>query len=277
MDAVRWRLVRRVTQVMSVLLFLLLATMTYRGAEFILPLDLFYRLDPLAGFGAMIASRAVIATMLLFLVMLALGFVLGRVWCGWLCPLGAILDWVSPRTPRRLEQHRNWRGIKYTLLGVILTAALLGNLSLLILDPLTLLNRAFGAAFVPALNVLIVGAEAILYPLPPLQALLDGFESNVRGTLLPAQQTYSQLGWLLALVLGAIVGLNWITPRFWCRYLCPLGAVYALEAKFAWLRPHTVVECAPEPAPITTRIPDFGPGTPPSGSVRWGLGPGACG
>jgi polyferredoxin len=248
MNAVRWRRLRQYTQVVSFALFLLLAFMTYRGAEFILPLDLFYRLDPLVGFGAMIASRAIVAAMLLSFVMLALGIVLGRIWCGWLCPLGAILDWVSPRSPRKVEPHKNWRSIKYVLLGVIFVAALLGNLSLLIFDPLTLLNRAFGAAFVPALNVLVVSAETILYPLPPLQPLLDGFEANVRGTLLPAQQTYSQLGWLLASVLGAVVALNWIVPRFWCRYLCPLGAVYALEARFAWLRPHSVAECAAEPS-----------------------------
>lgn len=217
--------------------------MTYRGAEFIIPLDLFYRLDPLAAFSAMIASRALLPAMLLSLVMLALGIAFGRVWCGWLCPLGSILDWVSPRMPNKLEQRRKWRGIKFVLLGVIFTTALLGNLSLLIFDPVTILNRAFGAAFVPAFNALVVGAETILYSLPPLQPLLDGFESSVRGTLLPAQQTYSQLGWMLALALGAVIGLNWIVPRFWCRYLCPLGAVYALEAKLYWLRPRAAAEC----------------------------------
>lgn len=241
----RLRHVRQISQVLSFSLFLLLATMTYRGAESILPLDLYYRLDPLAALAAMIGSRAIVTALLLSLVMLALGTIFGRAWCGWLCPLGAILDWVSPTSPRRPEPHKNWRGIKYFLLGVIVTAALLGNLSLIILDPLTLVNRAFSAAFMPALNVLILGAEGILYQLPPLQPLLDGFETSVRGTFLTAQQTYDQLGLLLALVLGVVVALNWISPRFWCRYLCPLGAVYALEAKFAWLRPH-FVECAPE-------------------------------
>jgi polyferredoxin len=243
MTGARWRRTRQGAQVVSAALFLLLAIMTFRGAESILPLDLFFRLDPLAGLAAMIASRAVVAAMLLSLVTLVLGALVGRVWCGWICPLGAILDWVSPHTPRKVELHRNWRGIKYIVLGLILTAALFGNLSFLILDPLTLLNRTFSTAFMPALNVLVGGSEAVLYALPPLQPLLDSFETNVRGTLLPAQQTYSQLGWLLAVVLTAVVGLNWIVPRFWCRYLCPLGAVCALEARFAWLRPHTVVEC----------------------------------
>lgn len=239
----RLRRVRQITQVASFGLFLLLAILTFRESAFILPLDLYFRLDPLAGFGAMLASRTFITALLLSSVMLALGIIAGRAWCGWLCPLGTILDWVSPRSPRKIEQHSKWRAYKYALLAVIVTAALLGNLSLLIFDPLTLLNRAFAAAFIPGLNVLVGGTESLLYNLTPLSPLLDGFETAVRGTLLPAQQTYEQLGWLLVLMLCAVVALNWAVPRFWCRYICPLGAVYALEARFAWLRPHAAAGC----------------------------------
>lgn len=240
---VRLRRLRQLSQVASFALFFLLALLTFRESAFVIPLDLFFRLDPLAGFGAMLASRAVITALLLSAIMLGLGIVAGRAWCGWLCPLGAILDWVSPRTPRKIEQHSKWRGLKYALLAIIVAAALLGNLSLLVFDPITLLNRALAAAFMPGLNVLVVGGESLLYNIGPLSPLLDGFETAVRGTLLTGQQTYEQLGWLLALVLAGVVALNWVAPRFWCRYICPLGAVYALEARFAWLRPHAAAGC----------------------------------
>lgn len=36
---------------------------------------------------------------------------------------------------------------------------------------------------------------------------------------------------------------NAIRPRFWCRYLCPLGALLGPFSKVAWLR-HTVDEAA---------------------------------
>ncbi len=242
MNLVRWRRARQVVQVASVALFFLLAVLTYREATFLLPLDLFFRLDPLAAFSAMIASRAIVTTMLLSIAVLVLGLVAGRAWCGWLCPLGAILDWVTPHTPHKIELHKSWRAVKYILLIVVIVAALVTNLSFLILDPITLLTRTFGSVLIPGLNVLIGGAESVLYA-TPLAPMLDAFESSVRGTLLPAQQTYYQLGWLFAIVFTAFVALNWIVPRFWCRYLCPLGAVYALEAKFAWLRPHSVAEC----------------------------------
>jgi polyferredoxin len=191
----------------------------------------------------MIAARAAIATMLLALAAVAFGFIFGRAWCGWLCPLGALLDWVTPRAPRRIEPHPNWRGTKYILLLVLFFAALLGNLTFMILDPITLLNRAFSSAFVPALNVLVVAIETALYPIAPLAPLFDWIEQNFRGTVLPAQPTFYQLGWLLALVFAAVVALNWVAPRLWCRCLCPLGAVYALQAKVSWLRPRAVSDC----------------------------------
>ncbi len=245
MNAKRWRRTRQIIQVASVAFFFFLAFLTYRGAESIIPLDLYFRLNPFAAFTAMIASRAVITAMLLAVTAVVFGFVFGRAWCGWLCPLGAILDWVSPRKAGRIEPHANWRGVKYILLIVAFFAALLGNLSLLILDPITILNRTFGSVFMPALNVILVAVETALYSiLPPLQLLFDGIEQNFRGTILPAQQTFYQLGWMLAIFFIAIVGLNWVVSRLWCRYLCPLGAVYALQAKIAWLRPRAVKDCS---------------------------------
>jgi len=241
----RWRRARQITQIVSVTIFFYLAFLTYRGAESLVPLDLYLRLDPLVAFGAMLASRALIVTLLLALVAVVFGFVFGRAWCGWLCPLGALLDWISPRVWRVAEARKHWKRIKYILLLVIFFAALLGNLSLMIFDPLTLLNRTFSSAVVPALNVIIVGVETALYPFAlPLQPLFDWIEQNWRGTVLPAQQTFYELGWMLALVFVGVVALNWVVPRFWCRYLCPLGAVYALQAKIAWLKPRAVNECS---------------------------------
>ena len=245
MSSNRWRTARQLTQIASVIFFFALAFFTYRGAESLIPLDLYLRVNPLVAFAAMIASRTAIATLLLAGIALVLGFVFGRAWCGWLCPLGAMLDWISPRTMGRIELHKTWRGIKYILLFIIFFAALLGNLSLLILDPITILNRTFGSVFLPAFNVIIVAVETVLYPIaPPLAPVFEIIEQNFRGTFLPAQQTFYQLGWMLAIVFAAIIGLNWVVPRFWCRYLCPLGAVYALQAKISWLRPRAVKDCS---------------------------------
>jgi MauM/NapG family ferredoxin protein len=249
MTATRWQRARQITQVASVIFFFLLAALTFRGSitptltSGLVPLDLYFRLNPLVAFGAMIAARVLVPAMLLALAALAFGFVFARAWCGWLCPLGALLDWITPRAPGKMQVRAQWRGVKYLLLVVILFAALMGNLTLMILDPITLVNRTFASAFMPALNVVIVGVETWLYPIEPLQPLFETVEQNLRGTVLPAQQTFYSLGWMFALVFAAVVALNWVAPRLWCRYLCPLGAIYALQAKIAWLRPRAVTDC----------------------------------
>ena len=245
MTATRWRRARQIIQIISTAFFFLLAFLTYRGLESLIPLDLYFRIDPLVAFGAMIASRAIIVAMLLALAAVGFGFVFGRAWCGWLCPLGALLDWISPRTWHVAEAHKNWKIVKYVLLLAVFFAAGLGNLSLMVLDPITLLNRTFSSAAMPTLNVIVVSGETALYPIvPPLQPLFDWIEQNWRGTILPAQQTFYQLGWMLALVFVGVVALNWVAPRFWCRYLCPLGAVYAWQAKISFLRPRAVKDCS---------------------------------
>ena len=100
MNTKHWQRARRVTQVLSVALFFFLSLLTFRGSDSLIPLDLYFRLDPFAAFTAMIASRAVITAMLLAVAVVVFGFIFGRAWCGWLCPLGAMLDWVTPKTRR---------------------------------------------------------------------------------------------------------------------------------------------------------------------------------
>ncbi len=226
-------------------LYLFLVVATVRGATSLIPLDLFLRLDPLVALTDWMASRQVVWTLALAGFTLLATFVLGRVWCGWLCPLGTSLDVFSPgaEKSRRPPAHA-WRSVKHVLLLAILAAALLGNLTLLVLDPITILNRTLAVVILPGLTWLVTVAESALYPIGPVQGILEGIERTFRGNLLAAQQPYYQLNVLLALFLGAIMALNWIAPRFWCRYLCPLGGLLALVAKVAWLRPVAISDCS---------------------------------
>ncbi len=95
--ASRWRRLRRTVQLLVLLLFLYLLLATQVGVETVLPHDLFFRLDPLAGFSAMISARRWMAPLLLGGSVLLLTLVVGWAWCGWLCPMGTVLDWVPSR------------------------------------------------------------------------------------------------------------------------------------------------------------------------------------
>lgn len=240
-----WRRLRQGVQAVALLLFLYLLLGTRQGGVTFLPHDLFFRLDPLAGLTAMLAGRRWIASLALGGVTLLLTLALGRVWCGWLCPLGTLLDWTPLRRPRadRPDPLTGWRQVKHFLLFVIFFAALLGSLTLLVLDPLTLLFRTVTVAALPALNALVTAAEMALYRFGPLQAPLELFDRAVRGGLLPVAPSFFGQNVLLALVFVGVLALNAIRSRFWCRYLCPLGALLGLFSKVAWLR-HRVDETA---------------------------------
>ena len=166
-------------QLFAFLLFLTLLIGAGRLSR--LPADLFYRLDPLVGIAGMIAARQIVPALLIgAAVMLVVTLLLGRVWCGWLCPLGTVLDVTPARRRKRYEADPipRLRSVKYILLALILVAALLGNLTFLILDPITLIYRTAATALWPALVALISGAETVLYRLPFLKELLIGSRAH---------------------------------------------------------------------------------------------------
>ncbi len=218
---------------------LFVALLIGAGKIAFLPADLFFRLDPLAGLAGMIAARRVLPGLLIGAAgALVATLIVGRAWCGWLCPLGTVLDWARPRRGGRFrpDPAPRLRRVKHFLLALILLAALLGNLTFLVMDPLTLLYRTAAAAAWPGTVALINGLEALSYRLSFLRPAVDGFEGLVRGTLLPMTQPASGLGVMLAILFVAVLALNAIRERFWCRYLCPLGALLGLVSKFALLR-----------------------------------------
>ncbi len=170
MSARTLRRFRPWVQAAAFVLFLVL--LIGAGKIAFLPADLFFRLDPLAGLATMIAARRIAPVLLIgSVIALVATLILGRVWCGWLCPLGTVLDWTPARRSKRFEPDpAPWlRRVKYFLLALIGVAALLGNLTFLILDPITLIYRTMASAVWPALIALISGVETILYKVPFFQ------------------------------------------------------------------------------------------------------------
>ena len=207
--------------------------------------DIFFRFNPLSGLAAMIAARAWIPRLAPGLVTVGLTFLLGRVWCGWICPLGTLADWVRipGASKRQAKLSKHWRAGKYLLLVAILVSALIGSLSLLALDPLAIFTRGMSAAVLPALDRAVSGLERLMVPVRFLSPLVDGLESALRGPVLPAKpHAYDGSGWVFLLLAG-VLALNTFAERFWCRYLCPLGGLLALISRFAILRPVVGTAC----------------------------------
>ncbi|MFC1947610.1 4Fe-4S binding protein [Chloroflexota bacterium] len=235
----KWIWIRRGSQAFFLVLFLILLILTVQGISGRLPYDLFFHLDPLNGITSMIAGRTFIIPMLLGLVTIISAAVIGRAWCGWVCPLGTVFDWIpSRRNSRREPVSSRWSKVKYVLLVAVLFGAILGGLTLNILDPITLLFRTVAGAIMPGLTWLIEGAESWLYGFEVLRPALDWIDGLLRGWLLNSQPFYLTNLILLGVFI-IILGLNYIRPRFWCRYLCPLGGLLGLISKVSIFR-HSV-------------------------------------
>jgi MauM/NapG family ferredoxin protein len=237
--------VRQVVQIICFVLFvyLLFAALQRRIA---FPLaDLFFRFDPLSALDAMLSSREWLPRLAPALVTVGVTLVLGRVWCGWICPFGTLLEWIrfSHANRRARSLSPLWRVVKYMLLTAALAAALFGSMTLLVLDPLALLTRTMTTVLLPGLNLVVTAAFTVLYPLPLLQEMVGGLEALLRGSVLPVRQPVFSGNALIALLFAAIVGLNALAGRFWCRYLCPLGALLALLSRVSLLRPYIGDAC----------------------------------
>ena len=238
-------MIRRTVQGLALAAFVGLFVWSRRGGWPPSMVNVPLRLDPLAMLSHLLSSRTVLLNSSLALLVLLLTLVRGRMWCGWLCPLGTVLDLFSLRRWRggRQAPPESWRKLKYGLLLTILLAALFTNLTLMIFDPLTILFRTLSVSVWPAVDQLVTVAEVSLYRVPILRSFVSSFDGLVRPRVFPAQPAFYRYTALYAGVFLGVVALNLLASRFWCRYLCPLGGLLGLVSKVSLKRREVNERC----------------------------------
>lgn len=249
--ALRWT--RRAVQVVSfgIFVWLILATAALAGAGFDAttsaavswPVEVFLLLDPLAGLITLLGTGTIPKAMLLGLITLGSALLLGRAFCGWVCPLGTLnhaLGSIRPgRAARRLEANRTrpYQRIKYIVLAVVLLAALCGSAIGGLLDPISLLTRGLAQSVLPWVNHALGGAvsAAAESGVPALWKASDGFYDVLGGVLFSQRGMLVGGGLLGTLVFVLVLAANRLIFRFWCRGLCPLGALLGVSGRFGLL------------------------------------------
>jgi polyferredoxin len=89
------------------------------------PVRLFLDFDPLIFLSTVLAAHAAPAAFFLSLITLGLTAVLGRAFCGWVCPLGTLHN-VASRFNRRTARPLGVHWLKYLVLFFVLGAAAFG-------------------------------------------------------------------------------------------------------------------------------------------------------
>jgi polyferredoxin len=173
------------------------------GVEGWLPIASLMNLKVLLLTGRMPAMHA--AGMLLLIAFLGASWMFRKSFCGWLCPIGAISEYLwrlgrqtfgrTFRLPRGIDVAL--RSLKYILLGLFFYA---------------------------------VGSMSV----PAIRAFLDGPYGMVADVKM--LNFFRFLGVFGAIVLAILVLASVFVQNFWCRYLCPYGALMGLASLASPLR-----------------------------------------
>jgi len=216
---------------------------------------LFLDLDPLAWLWTTIAARAVTFVPWLVLVTVVVTLLLGRVFCGWVCPLGtvhAVFTWSRRYLRAKRLQNDGWspwqRGKYYALAGFLILA-LLGVQWVGVFDPICVLYRSVATALYPGMQYSVEEGAGAIYDADPhagplhLKAISEPVYQFLRSRVFQWRRQVFSGGGAILLFFIAIVLLNLYKPRFWCRYLCPLGGLLGVCSQRPVLRLESSEKC----------------------------------
>jgi polyferredoxin len=242
------------------------------------PVNWLLQLDPLVALGTLLTTKTVYAGLLWALATVGLTILLGRFFCGWVCPFGALhhfIGWLGRRRKNHAERvamnrYRNGQVIKYYVLIVMLAAAGGGLLAELLRWPrekpaaglavlaasliltlwfatrkvvtgwknaaqwfvaLLFIGTALGFLVRPEALVASSLQTGLLDPIPLMHrsmnlVILAAFD----GVATPSR--FYVAAWSIAAVFFTALLLNLWVPRFYCRFVCPLGALFGVLVRW---------------------------------------------
>jgi len=215
--------VRRISQVFFFSFFLWFCIVTTIGDKFQQlrnwPVNLFLHFDPLVAVGTLLTTHTLYWPLLPALVIIILTIIFGRFFCSFVCPFGSIHHFVGylgsrkKTAAQKIKQnsYRKAQVIKYVILIIFLSMAafptLAGSLQTGLLDPIPLVTRSFNLVLLPI-------ADSSL-------------------NLVSVEQRFYEGAWIIFIIFLSAVLLNLVIPRFYCRFICPLGALFGIISRFA--------------------------------------------
>ena len=166
---------------------------------------------PIGSLQAVISSRKYRFSFYVLGLIMLFGLVLGRLVCGFLCPFGLVQDLLHKIPVKKIKVNekadRVLRYLKYVVLAVLVIL-----LPILIRDDFNMGETWFCRLVCPAGTM--AGIPLILAN-PVLKSII-GF----------------LFSWKMCLLLIVLISSTLIHRPF-CRYLCPLGAIYGLFSRFS--------------------------------------------
>ena len=170
---------------------------------------------PIGALQAVLGSRKFQISFYVLGFLMMVGAICGRFVCGWLCPFGLVQDLLHKipgvKKIKKLPGDRYLKWLKYVILALFVVI-----LPMFVVDVVGQGQPWFCKWICPS-GTLLGGV--------PLTAVNAGLRSAA-GWL---------YRWKLAILIGLLL-LSVFVYRPFCRYLCPLGAIYGPFNKFALYR-----------------------------------------
>lgn len=166
------------------------------------PLRFFFEISPLNSISLLLSAKTIYKGMIISIFTIILTLLFGRIYCGWICPFGSLhqfISWLFHRNEnyKKLNLYKAFYKTKYYILIFFLISCILSLNLEGFLEPNSFFYRSIISSIYPII-----------------------FSNFIKST-------YSY-GWFLGILFFFILSLNFLIPRFWCRVICPLGALLGI-------------------------------------------------
>lgn len=252
--------IRRAIQALFLILFILLLVQTRLPQDVYIdysvamgseqdiridaPVTFFFKADPLIWLSSVLSGHQWIAGFGWVLLVVIITLVFGRVFCSFICPFGTLHNMTGMTKPalkgrERIKANEKSPGqkVKYGILFIILISAVLGLNIAGIMDPISFLFRSLALAVFPGIGIGLKELFDIMARSDIKALNLAGYGAEVLVSPVFGYEYKSfQTAWIIGGLFLFVLFLNRIKPRFWCRMLCPLGALLGLTSKFSVMK-----------------------------------------
>ncbi len=233
-----WSKIRAFAQLLFWLLFITILIYTRDPIDNPFIYNLIPKLSVHLGIVSSIAGRKLIGSLYISIILLVLTFILGRFFCGWICPMGITIDAADrvfngkKKNFLKINNKKiNIKPIKYLIFLFSIILSIAGIHIAGIIDPLSLSFRTYGTVIYPYFDSTVKLIFDGLYYIPVLNVITEPVYSVLKEYVLDYRYIMFSGHLTIFFFFLFLLLLSIFARRFWCQSLCPLGAALALTSR----------------------------------------------
>lgn len=231
---------RKIIQYLSFSVFIYLLVFLDPFTEKDLPVNVFLRMSPLSAIGAMAATKTFIMAYWPAIAVFLLAIILGRFFCGWVCPLGTTIDitdhFFAGFRKKSQKNIYDGRKLKYYLLAFLLLSLLFSRQCVGWFDPISLATGVYAISIHPYVVHLMDYFLGYFSNLPLLGHFFIFIQKFIQNLLFAYHEPFFRAHEILLTVFVLLIAFGMVFRRYWCRNICPMGALFALVSDWSLFR-----------------------------------------